>query len=105
MREFIASNPGLRSRFTTFIHSDDYNSDELAEIFAHFAKSEGLAIPEEAKARVKEICKNMHDTKGSAFGNARDVRNLFERSIKNVAARVAAGDANLEGFTAQDIVG
>ena len=33
MENFINSNPGLRSRFTKYIHFDDYNEDELFQIF------------------------------------------------------------------------
>ena len=45
----------------------------------------------------------MHDEKGQSFGNAREVRNLFERTVKNFAARVAAGATNLQEIIEQDI--
>ena len=33
MKHFFDSNPGLKSRFNTFIIFDDYNEEELFEIF------------------------------------------------------------------------
>ena len=33
MRTFIESNPGLRSRFTHYVHFPNYSAEELVEIF------------------------------------------------------------------------
>lgn len=33
MKEFIASNPGLQSRFNRYIEFEDYSEDELKQIF------------------------------------------------------------------------
>lgn len=33
MKQFIESNPGLRSRFNRYIHFEDYTADELMQIF------------------------------------------------------------------------
>jgi TPR repeat protein len=105
MSQFISSNPGLESRFTTFIHFDDYSPDELGQIFARFANNEGLKLSGDAQTKVQLVCQALHDAKGEVFGNGRTVRNLFEQTIKNVAARVATGDTNLEEIKAQDIPG
>ena len=37
MRTFIDSNPGLRSRFTTYVEFDDYSVVELIQIFGDMA--------------------------------------------------------------------
>jgi hypothetical protein len=41
--------------------------------------------------------------KGEAFGNGRDVRNIFEQTLRNLATRVAAGDSNLQEIVADDV--
>ena len=33
MDRFVKSNPGLESRFTTVIHFEDYNANDLYDIF------------------------------------------------------------------------
>ena len=35
MDHFIDSNPGLKSRFKTYIDFEDYNPEELFKIFLH----------------------------------------------------------------------
>jgi cold shock CspA family protein len=44
MRRFIGSNPGLQSRFTTYIHFDDYGPAELESIFTLFASTQAMTI-------------------------------------------------------------
>ncbi len=104
MRQFIASNPGLESRFTTSISFDDYSPGELGEIFTRFAATEGLTLSRDARTKVLDVCRSLHAAKGETFGNARTIRNLFDKTIKNVAARVAKGDSNLEVIVADDIL-
>jgi len=104
MREFISSNPGLESRFTTYVQFDDYSPTELATIFSQFASNQGMSLSEGARTRVLGVCQKMHASKGPSFGNARDIRNLFERVIRNFAARVAAGDTNLQEIREDDIL-
>jgi len=36
MEQFIASNPGLESRFTNYLKFPDYQPDELEEIFTEW---------------------------------------------------------------------
>jgi hypothetical protein len=62
-----------------------------------------MTLSEDARARLAQQCGHMVETKGDNFGNARDIRNLFERAVRSVAARVSAGDANIEEIKAQDI--
>lgn len=89
MQEFIESNPGLRSRFKTFIDFPDYDSGELSEIFGRMAHDVGIALGPgvlEKAARVFAAAAGKR-----AFGNARFARTLFEQAYAHMATR-AAGD-------------
>jgi AAA+ superfamily predicted ATPase len=44
MGKFLKSNPGLESRFNTFIHFDDYTSNELYSIFVGLCKKYNYKI-------------------------------------------------------------
>ena len=111
MHQFILSNPGLKSRFTTYVNFEDYTPDELSRIFSRFAENEGMRLSDDARTKVRQAFQIMHDgkaalaAKGEVFGNGRNARNLFEQAVKNVAARVAAGDTNLQEIQAEDIPG
>jgi hypothetical protein len=87
MSTFVNSNPGLRSRFQTFIHFDDYNTNELLEIYQRFALDTGIKLANGVSARVTEAINDAANKHG--FGNARFVRALWEESYANMAVRAA----------------
>ena len=89
MREFIESNPGLRSRFNKFFEFPDYTADELQQIFMKMCDKYQYKLSEEAEAAARERIIRMEAEKGENFANAREVRNLFEKIITNQAARVS----------------
>ncbi|MGI5889188.1 MAG: AAA family ATPase [Oscillospiraceae bacterium] len=88
MYRFINSNPGLKSRFNKYFHFPDYNAEELFGIFNLFVKKGNYTITEKAQAQVKDYLQTLYLTRGENFGNARDVRNLFEKIIAKQANRV-----------------
>lgn len=92
MNTFLKSNPGLQSRFNTFIHFEDYNSMELYEIFVGLCKKNNYTMEPEAEKWIIQYCQSMELNKGENFGNAREVRNLFENAIKKQANRLALDD-------------
>jgi AAA+ superfamily predicted ATPase len=59
MQSFLASNPGLRSRFTKQVHVPDYDIDELWRIFTHIVDVHGYQLSESAaeaaRARIAAI--------------------------------------------------
>lgn len=89
MEEFLASNPGLQSRFNKFIPFDDYSPQELYDIFVKFCGDGGYCYANECALAAAEHFKQMHRERGGNFANARTVRNYFERAIANHANRVA----------------
>lgn len=109
MKEFIDSNPGLESRFNRYIHFEDYSADELHKIFnLNVAKHEYILSPE-ANERVLNVLKNDVANKDENFGNARHVRNIFEKTLENQATRLSEISSDsldrqkLQEITAEDI--
>ena len=90
MKAFINSNPGLQSRFNRYIHFSDYSADELKQIFLLNAKKNQYTLDEEASSVLEKMMSSAIDNKDKNFGNARFVRNLFEKSIQNQATRLSS---------------
>ena len=90
MKQFIASNPGLESRFTNYLNFADYKPDELLEIFHRIAAQSGLVCALETERKVLAICSNLHTARSEQFGNAREMRNLFEAAVRNQSTRLVA---------------
>ncbi len=87
---FINSNPGLRSRFNRYIHFDDYTAEELYDIFYLQIRKSEYTLTEEASQYLKERLAEVVANKPKDFGNARYVRNLFEKAIEAQANRLAS---------------
>ena len=93
MQEFIASNQGLKSRFQNTISFADYKTSELLDIFKVIAGGYKITLTDDV---LKAIEKYFDEVKPSGdMGNARYVRNLFEKMYLNLSSRAAA-DGNIE---------
>ncbi len=90
MADFIHANPGLESRFNKYFHFEDYDGKQLAEIFRSVCKKNGYSLDEETDKAAAEAFQVMYDRRDENFGNARDVRNVFEAAVARQANRVAA---------------
>lgn len=86
---FINSNPGLRSRFNRYIHFEDYTAEELFEIFCLQVKKNEYTLSDEAIQHLKEQLNTVVSNKPKDFGNARYIRNLFEKTIERQANRLS----------------
>ncbi|NLB29036.1 MAG: AAA family ATPase [Clostridiales bacterium] len=109
MRRFISSNPGLESRFNRYFAFSDYNSEELLAIFEGFCEKNEYKLGEGVRERLSILFDLMYLTRGDNFGNARDVRNMFEDIIAVHADRVSKIESptrdELEEIVAADIDG
>ena len=93
MQEFIASNQGLKYRFQNTIPFADYKTSELLDIFKVLSSNYKVALTENVN---KAVEKYFDEVKPSGdMGNARYVRNLFEKMYLNLSSR-AALDGNIE---------
>lgn len=90
MEDFINSNSGLQSRFNRYIEFPDYTSNELIQIFNYVVKKNEYDLSEEASIKIKAVITDAVEHKDMNFGNARYVRNLFEKIITQQANRITA---------------
>lgn len=90
MDAFLASNPGLRSRFSRTIEFPDYSPDELVEVLLRLGSAAQYNLSPEALAAAKALFGIRKASDGVEFGNARLARNLFERAVANQANRISA---------------
>ena len=107
MRRFIDSNPGLQSRFTRYINFPDYSEQELYDIFHLYLNKNQYTITDEAAKLLKDNLDYVVAHKTKNFGNARYVRNIFERAVEQQANRLSAkrsiSDDELSVLTKEDI--
>ena len=90
MDKFIKSNPGLQSRFKTYLRFDDYNGNQLYNIFEKMCRKNQYYIHPKAEDILKNYFKEKYENRNADFGNARDVRNIFEKVITNQSKRIVA---------------
>lgn len=98
--QFVGSNPGLRSRFTHEIHFDDFTAEELIQIFEKYAADNHFSCSPELLEAVQEhyLDESVRNSRG--FGNARNVRKLFEKTIRRQATRLSkSGEIDRENLT------
>ncbi|MEG1358556.1 MAG: AAA family ATPase [Clostridia bacterium] len=107
MHQLIDSNPGLRSRFNKYFHFIDYTGAELSEIFLSFCKKNGYKLEEAAQEMLTAYLHTAYQNRQEHFGNARMVRNLFEKAINCQANRIAQlghiSDEHLTTLCVQDL--
>lgn len=90
IKSFINMNPGLQSRFNRYIEFPDYSAEELAQIFASLTKKSQYRLTAAAEERLGEMTGKAVRNKNKNFGNARFIRNLFERTIERQALRLSS---------------
>ena len=88
MKKFIDANPGLSSRFTRYINFPDYSASELADIFRMYAKKNHYILSPEMEKYLNSSMVFLTKNRDKNFGNARWVRNLFEKAIEKQAGRL-----------------
>lgn len=96
MKDFVDSNPGLRSRFSRTVEFQSYSPKDLMRIFEAIVAEHEMRLTEGA-AQEAERCINDMANRHAAeqFGNARAVRGFFEEIVTAQAERLCE---NLQGL-------
>ncbi|MBL3731659.1 AAA family ATPase [Lysinibacillus sp. HST-98] len=88
MNKFFESNPGLKSRFNTFIEFEDYSVNELDKILISTCKNNDYTLDNEVKEKIHLYFELQTASKDETFANGRLVRNLYDDLVMNHARRV-----------------
>lgn len=88
MESFIKSNPGLQSRFSRYFEFDHFDPTSLLKIFQLYAKKADFLLTEDALDKLNEIIERIYLKRSDSFGNARTMRNLFEKITERQANRI-----------------
>ncbi|GGO03828.1 hypothetical protein GCM10010116_07480 [Microbispora rosea subsp. aerata] len=109
MNDFLASNPGLSSRFATRVRFPSYSPDELLEITEALQERRGDRLAPEARPVLRRLFEDV-DRRGlvDELGNARFARSLAEaaaqaRDVRVVSAGGAPRGEDLVTTTADDV--
>ncbi|MBQ8957071.1 MAG: AAA family ATPase [Bacteroidales bacterium] len=105
MGEFVRMNPGIPSRCNVTIEFPDYSARELEQLFrmmlARNDEDTVFSLDARAEEMLPKVFDRMYLKRSDTFGNAREVRNLFDLAIKRHRMRKAADDV----LTYADLVG
>ncbi len=88
MNVLLSHNPGVRSRFPTVIDFENYNGDELMEIFHSMLKSDDLTLDPAVESLLLEHFAQMSRIADKENGNGREVRNIIEQAKRKQALRL-----------------
>ena len=87
MRRFIATNPGMASRFNRTIEFPAYEPKELAAILRLMAKRQRAELPDVLEQSLVPWIESQWRSEG--WGNAREMRNLLDKAGEAQSLRVA----------------
>jgi len=88
MKDFVAANAGLASRFKNNLIFENYNDLELYQIFYKMCRDSNYMIANDASTPIKEACKKVIEITGERYSNARDCRRFFESCIQAQSVRL-----------------
>lgn len=88
MEKFLTSNPGLKSRMNTVIEFEDYTEEEMFKIFNGQCEKSKYRLTPVAEKVLKSHFKKLYQSRDKNFGNAREVRNIFQQIVLQQSARL-----------------
>ena len=102
MEDFFNDNSGLKSRFKETIEFEDYTDEDLIKIFKRNCEKGKYIISDGCLDVLKDIIKHERSrTKANQFGNARVIRNVYEKVKAAQSSRIVDSrcEPTLENLT------
>jgi len=93
IKNFVDSNPGLKSRFTDYFHFDDYLPEELFQIALYSASQREVKFSPEAEFYLKEQLTEAYRKRDEHFGNARFVNAVVDEAKQDMGLRLMKSSA------------
>ena len=78
----------MKSRFNKYLVFEDYQPNQLLQIFRGFCSQSDYTPSPQAEAELLQVLEKAYANRDGTFGNARFARNVFEKAIANLASRV-----------------
>ncbi len=94
MRQFLESNPGLKSRFDKIFEFEDFDPAMLREIALNQFTEYSLVLSAKAKTVLADKINELHSNKDKYFGNGRSIRKIVEEAIRNQNLRMSEMDTD-----------
>jgi stage V sporulation protein K len=88
MEQFLAANPGLRSRFPITINFPDYTDIELYKIALGMLEKREYTLTAYAQQELVREIRRLRQGDPATFGNARAIRNMVEKVVRRQAVRL-----------------
>ncbi len=90
MNRFLGANPGLSSRFNKTITFEDYTPGELEIIFRNLVNKNGYKLSMNLENELSSLLTDLYNNRViENFGNAREMRKLFEKAKQQQSTRIA----------------
>lgn len=89
MKQFLESNPGLKSRFDRTFHFEDFEVEELYQIAENQFHEAHLKLSAGAKKELRKVMETLYTDRDKYFGNGRSVRKVVEQVIRNQHLRMS----------------
>lgn len=86
--QFLLTNPGLPSRFPLIIDFPDYTVDQLMDIAELMMKERDYGLSQHAAFKLRQLILQAKQCDHFSFSNARYVRNLLEKAVRQHAVRI-----------------
>ena len=104
MQDFINSNSGIASRIGYTFTFEDYTNEELKKIFTNMMEKSGFIVTKESLTKLDDIINK--ERLNNNFGNARFIRNVYEKTIINHATNTknVKDKTKLKTITNNDII-
>lgn len=99
--DMLASNAGLKSRFTHTLEFPDWTAADCVKCFAEKAKAKGFDIAGEGSAIIRAGFETLQSLDG--FGNARDVDAIWKATSRFRADRVVKSNDAAKTFEESDL--
>jgi SpoVK/Ycf46/Vps4 family AAA+-type ATPase len=89
MENFLNANSGIASRINDRIEFPDYSGTELFGIFMGLCTQNKINCPDNVANKLRETFNRMYATRHRNFGNGREVRNFYEKMVRQWKNRIS----------------